>query len=192
MSNAHIRKNTLVAVCGLLLLATSGPGAAEFLKKGPSVFNYNFLEAKYIDADGFDGLGLTGSGDIKQNIAVRVDFTQLSSGRFDSSALRLGGTYYIQSQAYPQADWVFGAGLDRYSFDGGGDDSGLFLSAGTRYAINDAMEANATVELTTAGDTDITIRLAGLYEVSTGFSATLGTDIGDDTGISLGVRFYWR
>ena len=192
MSNVSTRTHVLAMLAGLTLFIGSGNVAAELLKKGPSVFNYNFVEAKYIDADGSDGFGLTGSADIRDNIALRVDFSQLSSGRFDATGLRLGGTYYIQSQAYPQADWVFGGGLDRYDFDLGGDDSGLFFSAGIRYAINDAMEANASVELTTAGDTDITINLAGLYEVAPGFSALLATDIGDDSAIALGVRFYWR
>lgn len=192
MSNTHIRKHALATITSLILLTTSVPGAAEFLKKGPSVFNYNFLEAKYIDADGSDGFGFTASADIQQNIALRADYTQLSAGRFDATALRFGGTYYIQSQAYPQADWVFSGGFDRYDFDLGGDDSGLFFSAGTRYALNDKMEANAAIEVTTAGDTDITIKLAGLYEVAAGFSALLETDIGDDSAIALGFRFYWR
>ncbi len=175
-----------------MLLAASTPGTAQFLKKAPSVFNYNFVEAKYVDTEGSDGFSLTGSADIRQNIALRFDFQQLSSGPFDVNTLRLGGTYYLQSKSYPRADWVFSGGVERFDFDLGGDDSGLFISGGARYAINDAMEVNAAVELATAGDSDIIIKLAGLYEVYPGFSALLETDIGDASAVALGVRFYWR
>lgn len=179
------KKNLVAAVSTGCLLIACGNSNAELLKKGPSVFNYNFVEVKLLDSDGF---GLTGSADIKENIAIRVDFTEIDTGPFgDSSALRLGGSYYIQSKSYPQADWVFSAGLDSFS-----SETGLFLSAGTRYAIDDALEINGAVELTTIGDTDITLELAALYEFSPGFSGFAAVDVGDDTQLALGVRFYWR
>lgn len=163
----------------------SGTAVAEtFFAKGPSVFNYNFVEIKYIDAEGADGFGLVGSGDIKDNIALRVDYI---SGDNDTDALRLGATYYKQSQRYPRADLNLSAGLDRVE-----DEGGIFASVGTRYAFNDLIELNAAIELNTVGDTDLDILLGGFYEVSAGFSALLETNIGDNTAIALGVRFYWR
>lgn len=185
MFNVLTRKKLLAAVSAFSFFIASGNSAAELLKKGPSVFNYNFLEVKLLDSDGF---GLTGSADVQQNIAVRVDFSEVDTGPFgDSSALRLGGTYYIQSKSYPQADWVFGAGLDSFS-----SDTGLFLSAGTRYAINDALEVNGAIELTTIGDTDFHLNLAALYEFSPGFSGFVAADVGDGSQLVLGMRFYWR
>ena len=167
------------------LIFASGNSAAQLLKKGPSVFNYNFVELKILDSDGF---GLTGSADIQPNIAIRVDFSEIDTDRFgDGSALRFGGTYYIQSKSYPQADWVFGAGLENFN-----SDTGLFISAGTRYAINDALEVNGAIELTTIGDVDFSLNLAALYEFSTGFSGFVGTNISDNSQLLLGVRFYWR
>ncbi|MEM7259114.1 MAG: hypothetical protein AAF404_17190, partial [Pseudomonadota bacterium] len=158
--------------------------AADLFAKGPSVFNYNFAEVKYIDGDGADGFALVGSGDIKDNIALRVNYI---SGDNDVDALRLGATYYKQSQRYPRADLNLSAGLDRVE-----DEGGIFASIGTRYAFNDVIELNAAIELNTVGDTDLDILLAGFYELSPGFSALLETNIGDDTAIALGVRFYWR
>lgn len=187
MSNAHILKNIFAAICSFSFFVSGYAGAAELFKKGPSVFNYNFAEVKYVDADGADGFSLTGSGDIQQNIALRVDFTTLSAGGVNFDTLRLGANYYIQSQAYPQADWVFGGGFDRHE-----SESGIFVSGGGRYALSDAMEINGSVELNTTFDTDIILKLAALYEVSPGFSASLGGDFGDGSAISLGVRFYWR
>lgn len=185
MFNVPTRKKLLAAAGALCFFIASGQSAAELLKKGPSVFNYNFVEVKLLDSDGF---GLTGSADIQQNIALRFDFSELDTGPLgDSSALRFGATYYIQSKSYPQADWVFGAGLDSFS-----SDTGLFLSAGTRYAINDALEVNGAIELTTIGDTDFHLDLAALYEFSPGFSGFVGADVGDGTQLVLGVRFYWR
>lgn len=188
MSYAHTFKQLIAACCALSFLVAGNAISAELFKKGPSVFNYNFAEIKYLDGEnGADGIGLTGSGDIQQNIAIRVDFARVSVGSFDSNSLRLGGTYYKQSEAFPQADMVFSGGFDRYE-----DESGLFLSAGTRYAVNDALELNGTIILSTAFDTDISLALAGLYEVSPGFSAFVETEVGDGSALALGVRFYWR
>lgn len=158
--------------------------ASELFSKGPSVFNYNFVEIKYYDADGTDGFGLVGSGDIRENIALRVNYINADNG---NDGLRLGVTYYKQSQDFPRADLNFSAGLDRVE-----DEGGIFVSAGTRYAFNDIIELNAAVELNTVFDTDLNILLAGLYEVSPGFSILLETNLGDDSVIALGARFYWR
>ena len=68
----------------------------------------------------------------------------------------------------------------------------MFISVGARYAVNDALEVNGALELSTLFDTDLTARIAALYEVSTGFAALVETEIGDDTAIGLGLRFYWR
>lgn len=171
------------SLCILLLSVVHNSHAADLFKKGPSVFNYNFAEVAYIDAGSADGFDLVGSGDIQQNIAIRVDFSSVES----ADGLRLGATYYIQSQTYPQADWNFSAGLDRVESEGG-----AFISAGTRYALNDLIELNATMQLTTIGDTDLSFHVAGLYEISPGFSAFAGTEIGGGSATRLGVRFYWR
>jgi len=61
-----------------------------------------------------------------------------------------------------------------------------------RYAVNDALEVNGALELSTIYDTDLTAHIAALYEVSTGFAALVEADFGDDTTISFGIRFYWR
>ncbi len=184
-----MKKATLthcVAAASLLAVSSlySASHAADLFSKGPSVFNYNFAEIKYLDADGADGFGLTGSGDIRDNIALRVDYLSADN---DNDALRLGATYYKQSQRYPRADLNFSAGLDRVE-----DEGGIFASVGTRYAFNDVIELNAALEFNTVFDTDLNILLAGLYEVSPGFSALLQTSLGDDSVIGLGVRFYWR
>jgi hypothetical protein len=160
------------------------PAYAEIFKKGPSVFNYNLVELKYFDADGVDGFSLVGAGDIRDNIALRVNYVRADS---DADGLRFGAVYYIQSQSYPRADLNFAAGLDRVE-----DESGVYASAGTRYAFSDVIELNAAVELTTVVDTDLNIQLGGLYELSPGFSALLETTLGDNSAISIGARFYWR
>ncbi len=185
MNNAIFRYTSATVIA--IALLTGNASAAELFKKGPSVFNYNFVELKYIDADGADGLGLVGSADIRPNIALRVDYSKLEERGFDADGLRLGATYYIQSQAYPQADWNFAAGLDRVE-----DEGGIFLSAGTRYALSDVIELNASLTLATVFDTDLTISVAGFYELSPGLSAFVETDFGDGSAIALGARFYWR
>ena len=72
------------------------------------------------------------------------------------------------------------------------DDTGVSLGGGIRYAVNDALEVNGMLGLSTVFDTDVTLNLRALYEVSTGFSALLETDLGDGSTLGLGVRFYWR
>ena len=61
-----------------------------------------------------------------------------------------------------------------------------------RFAVNDALELNGSLNLTTAFDTDISLNIRALYEVATGFSALLETGFGDDTALGLGLRYYWR
>ena len=185
MNKATLHYISITIICFVAL--TGNAMSAELFKQGPSVFNYNFLELKYLDADAGDGLGLVGSGDIRPNIALRVDYAEAGSGNVDVDALRLGASYYIQSQTFRQADWNFAAGLDRVE-----DEGGIFLSAGTRYALNDVIELSGVLELRTVLDTDLSVSLAGLYEISPGFSAFLETKLSDDSGIGLGVRFYWR
>ena len=125
---------------------------------------------------------MVGSGDIRENIALRVDYISA-----DADGLRLGATYYRQSTQFPRADLNFSVGLDRIE-----DEGGVFLSAGTRYAFNETLEVNAAVELSTVVETDLNIRLAGLYEFSSGLSALLETNLGDNSFVAAGVRFYWR
>lgn len=169
---------------------TTSANAEGLLKSGPSVFNYNYVDLEYLDRNSNDGFALRFSADFKPNYAFNVGYSKLGSGRRDIDFLSAGVTYHIQTANYPQADWVFDAGFQ--SVDAGSDDSGLLLGAGIRYAMNDALELNGTLNLTTVGDTDLAINIRALYEVATGFSALLETDIGDNSALGLGLRFYWR
>jgi len=181
----------ILALISFALMFSSQSGAQSFLKTGPHVFNYNYAELKFLDVESADGFALVGSADIKPNLAVKVEYAALSDGSFDSDLLRLGATNYIGSTSYSQADWVFQAGLDFGGGDGDGD-TGLFLSGGLRYAVSDALEVNGALELATIYDTDLTAKIAALYEVSTGFAALVEAELGDGTAIGLGLRFYWR
>jgi opacity protein-like surface antigen len=187
----HLSRPGILAVIISAILFSTQSAAQDFLRTGPHVFNYNYAEIKYLDVDNADGFGLVGSADIKPNLALKVQYATLSAGSVESNILRLGAANYIGSTNYKQADWVFEAGLDF----GGGDvdsDTGLFLSGGVRYALNDAMELNGAIEVSTIYDTDLTAKLAALYEVSTGFAALVEAELGDGSSIRLGVRFYWR
>lgn len=189
MFSSRLGKLAISIACALFL--SNLALAASFLQTGPHVFNYNFAEIKYLDVENADGFAIAGSADIRPNIALKVQYAALSEGRFDRDILRLGVSNYVGTAAYSQADWVFETGLD--IADGDGDsDTGLYLSGGTRYAINDALEVNGTLEFSTVYDSELTIRLAALYEVSTGFAALVETEIGDESSIGVGVRFYWR
>lgn len=187
----HLSRPGILAVVISALMFSTQSMAQDFLRTGPHVFNYNYAEIKYLDVDNADGFGLVGSADIKPNLALKVQYATLSAGSFDSNVLRLGATNYIGSSSYSQADWVFEAGLDFAGGDGDSD-TGLFVSGGVRYALNDAMELNGAIELSTLYDTDLTAKLAALYEVSTGFAALVEAELGDGNAIGFGVRFYWR
>lgn len=179
----------LLAVCSLFLKPAT---AADLLKTGPSVFNYNYADLTYIDDDGADGLGLRFSADIRDNYAIQVGYSRLSAGRFDASSVSGGIAYHIEAANYRgKADWVFDLGFQTVDgvFD---DETGLYAGAGMRYAVNEALEVNGSVNLTTVFDTDLSLNLRALYEVATGFSALLETNLGDGSGIGLGLRFYWR
>jgi hypothetical protein len=85
LNNSILRYASITIFCFVALTGTAM--SAELFKQGPSVFNYNFLELKYLDADGGDGLGLVGSGDIRPNIALRVDYAEAGSGNVDVAFL---------------------------------------------------------------------------------------------------------
>lgn len=190
LSLFNVNTTATIALCALC--SATGAAAEGLLKIGPSVFNYNYVEIKYVDVDGGDGFSLVGSGDIKQNIALQVEYSQFGSGFADVDLLQFGGSYYIQSQSYPAADWVFAAGIENFSSGSRSSDSGIYASAGTRYAVNNLLEINAALQLSTAGDTDLNLSLAALYELSPGLSFLVETDLGDDSTLGIGARFYWR
>jgi len=188
--NLYSPRTGILALFTCALFFSSHTEAQSFLKTGPHVFNYNYAELKFLDVESASGFALVGSADIKPNLALKAEYTALSAGSFDSDLLRLGAANYFGSTTYSQADWVLQAGLD---FAGGdADDTGLFLSGGIRYAVSDALEVNGALELSTVFDTDLTAKIAALYEVSTGFAAIAEAELGDGTAIGLGLRFYWR
>ncbi len=188
------RKTTLMALA--LYAGTAGLAQAQdFIKSGPSVFNYNFVEGAYVDVDGTDGIALTGSGDVADNIAILVSYTRVSEGSADADGISFGGVYHVKAGNFPMADWVFSGGFERVEVTSGpfsDSDSGLFLSGGIRYGFSEAFEGNATLGLSTLGDTDIGFALRGLYNITPQLSAFAEADIGEDTAIGIGLRYYWR
>ena len=180
---------TISALFGLLF---NSAHAADLLKTGPSVFNYNFADVLYIDEGNLDGIGLRFSADIRENYAVQFEYARISDGGFDQDTLVGGIAYHIQTAKFPsRADWVFDAGLEFIDL-GGIDDTGIFLGAGIRYAVSDPLEVNGRIGVSTVFDTDVILNLRALYEVATGFSVYLETDVGSRSDLGLGVRFYWR
>ena len=189
MARLIYARAALFAICSLFFNPAT---AADLLKSGPSVFNYNFAEILYLNDDSADGIGLRFSADIRENYALRFEYARVSDGGFDADTLIGGVTYHIEAARFPRkADWVFDAGL-QFVDAGGIDDTGIFISGGLRYAVNQALEVNGTLGLSTVFDTDVNLLLRALYEVSPGLSAFVETDLGDGSSLGLGVRFYWR
>jgi len=187
----HLTRPGFIAAI-IYFLALSNPVMSQgFLPTGPHVFNYNYVELKFVDVDSANGFAVAGSADIRPNLAVNAEFAALSAGSADLDLLRIGVNSYIGSKAYRQADWVFGAGLD-FADVNGSNEGGVFANAGVRYALTDAVELNGAVELSTLDDVDLSLELGALYEISTGFAALVEAEFGEDTSIGLGLRFYWR
>lgn len=183
---------TLSAVTALTLSGIVSTAHADgFLKTGPSVFNYDNIDLTFIDADIFNGVGVSVSTEFKENYAIRVGYSQLEVEDADADALDLGVDYHIQSARYPRADWVFGAGLQKIDTELS-DETGLDLRAGIRYAMTDALELSSSFIVQTVEDTDVGLNLTALYEITTGFSGLVQTNISDDSSLGLGLRFYWR
>ena len=97
-------RSGILAALTLSLTFSTQAMAQKFLRTGPNVFNYNFVELKYLDVGSADGFGLVGSADIKPNVALKVEYASLNVGSFDSNILRLGAANYIGSVSYDQAD----------------------------------------------------------------------------------------
>lgn len=175
-----------------LILLSINPVSAELLKTGPSVFDYNYVDAAYIDDGDADGPGLRFSADIRENYALTFGYSRLSAGGFDADTLSGDLIYHIEATKFPQkADWVFNLGILLIDVDGN-DEAGLNAGAGIRYAVNDPLEVNGSINLTTAFDADLALNLRALYELSAGFTAFIETDIGNGSALAIGARFYWR
>ena len=185
MANLNTPLALAMVIAALPLQAAQ---ANDLFKSGPSVFNYNYVELKFIDASGAEGIGLFGSADYKENIALQVDYAGLSG---DADFVTGVVTWHKQAARFPQADWLLSGGLQAGDINGN-DDAGLILSAGARYAVSDPLEVSGSLSLSTLFDTDLSLNLKALYEVATGFSALVETNLSDDSSIAVGVRFYWR
>lgn len=183
---------TRILIPALLSFLTFSQASAQLLRNGPSVFNYNYIDLLYLDSDGVDGLGLLFSADIRDNYALQVGYARLSEGRLDADTVSGGVAYHIETANYQgKADWVFDLGFEIADVEGI-DETGLYAGAGIRYSVTNALEVNGSLNLSTTFDTDLSLNLAALYEVATGFSALIQTDIGDGTAFGVGLRFYWR
>jgi len=100
------RLTLAIVFLGLIsLLGLSGQTHAQgFLKSGPSVFNYNYIDLKYIDVESTDGLNLQLSADIRDNTAFGVTYYRGSSGPIDADTLGLSLSYYIKARALAETD----------------------------------------------------------------------------------------
>jgi len=143
MVKMKCRAAAFVALCSLLF---NSAHAVDLLKNGPSVFNYNYAEAVYLNDDNADGIGLRFSADIRENYALLFEYARLSDNGFDVDGLSGGVVYHIEAARFPgRADWVFEAGVVFVDAEGI-DDTGVSLGGGIRYAVNDALEVNGMLE----------------------------------------------
>jgi len=175
----------------LLVLAFNPAYSQGFLKSGPSVFNYNYIDLKYVDVETTDGVNLQLSADVRDNTAFGVNYYRGSDGPVDADTLGLSLSYYIKARALRETDWIFGLGYSRVEV-GSFDDNGLDVSAGLRKAIHNALEVNASFNISTIGDTDASLNFRALYDIDPRFSALVEVGFDDTTDLGIGIRYYWN
>jgi len=186
-----MRKSRLALATIFLVFVFNPAHAQGFLKSGPSVFNYNYIDLKYIDVESTDGLNLQLSADVRDNTAFGVSYYRGGDGPIDADTLGLSLSYYIKARALPETDWIYSLGYSRVEV-GRFDDSGINISAGLRKAIHNALEVNASFIISTVGDTDASLQFRALYDIDPRFAAMVEVGFDDATALGIGVRYYWN
>lgn len=179
-----------------IILAAALPGAAlaegfSFKDPRPSFFNYNYVEARYVDRDSnLDGFSVEGSNDVAQNINVLAGFAMLSTSGVDYSQLNIGVGYHFSLPNQPTTDAFFDAGLIRADNDVD-DEIGLWMRGGVRHQAFDQLELQGAIAYEDVFDGDVTIEFGGLYKLSNQWHAGASYKLADDDTLNIRLRYYY-
>lgn len=173
------------------LIAVPGIGQAQF--------NYNFVDLDYVfdveleSLDG-DGFAIDGQFEIAESFFLGASYEDYSldlNNNFDVDAeiLEVFGGYFHNLNE--ELDFVATFGWVDLEV-GNGDDDGLALSGGVRYAINQDIEVDAMLEHVDydEGGSDTGVALRGRYYFNEDFAVSTQLDLGKDIEtFRVGIRY---
>jgi len=181
-----IKKMGAIALLASLSLATH---AADF--------NYNYGQLGYETGD-FEGLVLTGSFDINKDIFIIAHYADTTNDDFgvdvDYSELSIGAGYHMPVNK--DMDAVFTVSLVDADIDGpvlgAGGDTGILLTAGVRFNLNESVEFAGGAFYNSAFDIDFGIQAEARYNINKTMSAGLNytnSDAIDGLGVNFRIGF---
>lgn len=163
-------------------------------------FSYDYAQALYSFGD-FDGLRLSGAYGLERPwfVAGDVDVigTEENGVDADLRALALGGGYVhsVVGQERPLdllATAQLQYGRAKASANGASksdSELGVRLRGGARYQVTPEVELFGGVSLRTIFDTEFSVDAGLLYDLGNGLGAVGTLEVGDDTVVSLGLRY---
>ncbi len=161
-------------------------------------FDYNYGQIGY-EFDDFEGLTLTGSFEINQNIFVLARYASLTEDTLgvdiDYTDFNVGAGYHMPINN--KTDAVFTVSFDSAEVDIPGtpvsvDDTGLLLTAGVRFQVNPQIELAGGLYHVTTFDGDTGIQGEARYNINNTMSAGLSyvsSDFVDGFGINFRMGF---
>lgn len=177
-----IKKMGAIALLASLSLATH---AADF--------DYSYGQLSYETGD-FEGFVLTGSFEVNEDmfvIARYVDTTNDDPGfDIDYSEISIGAGYHMPVNK--DMDAVFTVSLVDGDIDGpvlgAGSDTGILLTAGVRFNLNESVELAGGVIYNSTFDADFGLQGEARYNINKSMSAGLSFTSSDSID-GLGVNF---
>ncbi len=185
------------SLLGTALLATLTPLCASALdmldlnEARPNQFSYNYAEIQYVDMDsGLDGFRLSGSYDIKPNLAITGSLLKASVGRFDYDLVGLGAAYHARWVEFEKSDLIIHTSL--VSGDASNDSElGLTFGAKVRASLKEQLEIYGDLSYTTVFDGDLALDIGAAYTFAPDLAATLNYQLTDNDALSIGLRYYF-
>jgi hypothetical protein len=185
----------LIFVSALLAQGTALAQTSQPAQTRP--FSYDYAELRLIDADNDgDGLEIRGSFALDQNWIVLGGVRDLDFGdNVDWQVIDIGAGYVWHYR--PEFDLIGAVKYLNGDVDtpsgGGGDDSGLGLSAGIRTWLASQFELRGFVHHQSFDDSDTYLELAGDYHLNEQFAVGLSLEFaGDVDALTVGGRWFFR
>lgn len=183
----YMKKNLVIALAFLGLGSVANTVFAE-----PEV-SYTYAQLNYVseNLDDYDctqdGLSLSGSVALTEEVFAVGSFSDVSGGGCGSSTFSAGAGYRI---AYTEDLSLYTTlSFANTSVDEGDGDSGLVVSAGGRSFVMQNLEARAALSYSSLGDGSVFLNGGVNYWFDTQFAVTGDINWGaDSSGFSVGLR----
>jgi hypothetical protein len=149
---------------------------------------YNYLELRFVDVDGGDGIEFGGSYRINEQFYAVAGFQDIDIGPGSLEVLEIGGGYIIPNK---KIDFAFEVSLLDADFRGSSE-NGFSLAAGGRSYISPEFEARVFAKHVDVATSDTFIELGGDYFLNANISIGVTLEVASDADtLTFGGRYYF-